>query len=202
MIKNTVHNSQAKTLGGIGAILVLLSFVPSVGALLGLVGFVMILFGVKYISDDLKDKAVFNNMILAVVLGIVGIGVGSLVIIPTAINAFQSGYFNGTNFATSPSVTNAQWIAFGTAIGLGLFVAWVFFLVSAVFLRRSYRTIGTKLNVGTFGTAGLLYLIGAATTVVGVGFLILLIAEIMTAVAFWSIPVEQQQQLRAPAATM
>jgi len=194
MIRNSLHNSEAKTLGGVGAILVLLSFVPTVGALFGIAGFIMVLVAVKYIADDLKDKKIFNNMILAVLLAIVGIAVGSVVVIGTVVNAFLNGYFNGTNFAPSTAVTTAQWVTFGTAIGLGLLAAWAMFLASAVYLRRSYTTIGTKLNVNMFGTAGLLYLIGAATTIVAVGFLVLLVAQILTAVAFWSIPVAQQEQ--------
>ncbi|HZW57541.1 MAG TPA: DUF996 domain-containing protein [Nitrososphaerales archaeon] len=185
--------SQAKTLGGIGAILILLSFVPYAGGVFGIVGFVMVLVAVKYIADDVRDGGIFNNMVIAVVLSIVGILVGSLVALPTVISAFTSGYFTGPNFTPSPSITTAQWIAFGTAIGVGLFVAWAFFIASAVFMRRSYRTIGSKVNVGMFGTAGLLYLIGAATTIIGIGFALLLVAEILTAVAFFSLPEQVQR---------
>jgi uncharacterized membrane protein len=181
--------SDAKKLGGIGSILVLLVVVPSAGWLLGIAGFVMMLVAVKYISDDLKEKEIFNNMITAVVLSIAGIVVASLVVATTVISAFANGYFSNTYpFTPSASVTTAQWITFGTAIGLGLFGAWLFFLVSAVFLRRSYDTIGSKLSVHMFSTAGLLYLIGAATAVIGVGFLILFVAEILTVVAFFSLP--------------
>jgi len=196
--------SQAKTLGGIGAIHVLLSFVPTVGAAFGVIGFILILVAVKYIADDLKDKKIFTNMIIAVFLSIVGIVVGSLILLGAVLSAFGNGYFSTTYpFTPSTAVTTAQWITFGTEIALGLFGAWIFFLVSAVYLRRSYSTIGSKLNVGMFHNAGLLYLIGAATTVVGVGFLILLVAEILTAVAFFSIPEQavsqtfQQQTLPA-----
>ena len=120
-------------------------------------------------------------------------------IIPTVINAYLGGYFSRTAFAPSSSVTTAQWVTFGTTIAVGLVAMWIFFLVSAIFLRRSYNAIGTKLNVGMFETAGLLYLIRAATAIVGIGFLVVLFAEILTAVAFWSIPVTgQQQQLQAP----
>jgi uncharacterized membrane protein len=195
MIRNTLHNSQAKPLGGIGAILLILSFVPTVGAILGIIGFVMVLVAVKYIADDLKDRAVFNNMLTAIFLSIAGILVASLLIIPTALNAYYNGYFSGPSFTPSTSVTTAQWITFGTAIGLGLLAAWIFFLVSAVFLRRSFKTMGTKLNVSMFGTAGLLYLIGAATAIVGVGFVLLLVAEILTAVAFFQIPENPSQQV-------
>ena len=203
MMRDTLHNSQAKTLGGIGAILVLLSFVPSVGALFGLAGFVMVLMAVKYLADDFKEKKIFNDMMIAVSLSIVGIAVGSIVILGTVLNAFANGYF-GSNLVPSTAVTTAQWITFGTALGAGLFVAWVFLLASAVFLRRSYSTIGSMLGVGAFRTAGSLYLIGAATAIVGVGFLLLFLAQILTAVAFWSIPVQPPQeleQIKVPAAS-
>lgn len=180
--------SNAKTLGGIGAILVLLFVVPSAGAILGIAGFVMILVAVKYIADYFGERKILNDMMVAVILSVVGIAVGSFVIVPTVVGAFQNGYFGGTNFAPAPDVTAAQWITFGVAIGVGLLIAWAFFLASSVFIRRSYSTIGAKLNISMFGTAGLLFLIGAATSIVGIGFLILLVAQIITAVAFFSIP--------------
>lgn len=180
--------SSAKTLGGIGSILALLAFAPTVGWVLGILGFVMILVAVKYISDELKERKIFNNMITAVALSIAGILVASLVVATTVLSAFANGYFSWPTFVPSASITTAQWIAFGTAIGLGLFGAWLFFLVSAVYLRRSYNAIGSKLNTHVFSTAGLLYLVGAATAVIGVGFFILFVAEIITAVAFFSLP--------------
>jgi uncharacterized membrane protein len=182
-------SSNAKTLGGIGSILVLLTIFPTVGWILGIVGFVMILVAVKYIADSVKEQKIFNSMITAVVTSILGIAVGSLVVLATVLSAFSHGYFSSAYpFTPSAAVTLAQWIIFGTEIGVGLFAAWILFVVSAIFLRRSYNAIGSKLNVHMFSTAGLLYLIGAATTVVGVGFLILFVAEILTAVAFFSIP--------------
>jgi ribosomal protein L40E len=68
---------------------------------------------------------------------------------------------------------------------LGAF--WVFTIISAIFLKRSYEKISQRLNVSAFATAGLLYLIGAALTIVLVGFLILLIALIFQVVAYFSI---------------
>ncbi|MFI5450468.1 MAG: DUF996 domain-containing protein [Candidatus Bathyarchaeia archaeon] len=197
MMGYMLHNTQAKTLGGVGAIFVLLSFVPYVGSILGLLGFVLTLVAIKYIADNLNDRTIFNNMMIAVLLGVVGIMIGSLVVLGTVLNAFQSGYFTGPVLAPAASVTTAQWVAFGTEIGLGLLGAWVFLLASAVYLRRSYKTIGAKLNVNRFGTAGWLYLVGAATTIVGIGFVLLLAAEIMTAVAFWSIPEQPKKQLQS-----
>jgi uncharacterized membrane protein len=42
---------QAKTYGGIGSILVVLSLVPYIGFVLGIIGLVLVLVAVKYISD-------------------------------------------------------------------------------------------------------------------------------------------------------
>jgi uncharacterized membrane protein len=63
--------SQAKTLGGIGSILILLSIVPYAGIIFSVVGFILVLVAVKDISDALADKSIFNNMIIAVILSIV-----------------------------------------------------------------------------------------------------------------------------------
>ncbi len=64
-----------------------------------------------------------------------------------------------------------------------------------LFRRRSLDSIATHLNVRTFATAGLIYLIGAALLIVFVGFLLVrLIAPILMIVAFLSI---QGQQLAA-----
>jgi hypothetical protein len=48
--------------------------------------------------------------------------------------------------------------------------------------------MGQKLGVGMFRTAATLYLVGAALTIVFVGFILLLIGQIVQAVAYFSIP--------------
>src|SRR5437867_3008825 len=65
--------SQAKTLGGVGSILALLGIVPSVGPVLSIAGLIMSLVAVKYVSDILRDKPIFNNMIITSILTIGGI---------------------------------------------------------------------------------------------------------------------------------
>jgi uncharacterized membrane protein len=69
-------------------------------------------------------------------------------------------------------------------------VLWVFLLVSAVFLRKGYERIAAKLDVKMFATAALMYLIGAALTIVAVGLLVIFIASILQAFAFFRLPDE------------
>src|SRR5438067_13678929 len=64
---------QAKSLGGVGAILVLIAgFIPSAGFVVAIIGFILILIAVKYVSDAFTDRTIFNNMIIAVILAILG----------------------------------------------------------------------------------------------------------------------------------
>ncbi len=156
--------SQAKTLGGVGAILVFIPFVS-------LVGYILLIVAVKDISDDLQDKTIFSNIVIAAATGIVAaLSLAGGVI----LGMLGSGFTFGTSGIAG---------IFG-----GLFVAWVFFVVSAIFLRRAYGTMGQRLGVSTFNTAATLYLVGAVLTIVFVGVFILFVAEIVQAIAYFSIP--------------
>lgn len=183
--------SQAKTLGGVGSILVVLTAVPGVGVLLGIVGFILTLIAIKYISDVVADRPIFNNMLIATILAIVGIVVGTLVVIGSLFSSMGLAGMMGPNFFgpnfNPTTIPAGNWVGFILSILAGLVVVWVMLLVSAIFVRRSYSSIASKLNVSMFRTAGLVYLIGAATTIILVGFVILLVAQILLIVAFFSI---------------
>jgi uncharacterized membrane protein len=77
----TATLKQARTMGGVGSIQVLLSFVPYVGFILGLAGFVMVLLAVKQISEVVKDREIFHNVLMAVILQIVGSAISVFVVI-------------------------------------------------------------------------------------------------------------------------
>src|SRR5579885_2959622 len=62
--------SDAKILGGIGSILMLLSIVHFTFAIVGLI---LLLIAVKFVSDITGDQDIFKNMLYAVIIGIVGI---------------------------------------------------------------------------------------------------------------------------------
>ena len=188
--------SDAKTLGGVGSILVLLTPLPYAGWVLGIAGFVMTLVAIKYISDIVKDEKIFNNMLISILLAIGGIVVGTFVVLGAFFRVLGMGSFVGSTFVLATSITTGDWIGFAESIIAGLVVVWALLIASSVFLRQSYNRVGAKLNVGTFGTAGLLYLIGAATSIIAVGFLLILVAQIMLAISFFSI--KESAPLPAP----
>lgn len=164
---------DARLLGGIGSILLL---IPGVS----IVGYILILIATKNVSDSVGDKSIFDNMLYAVIAGIVGVAAAAFVI-------FTGAIFGVFTFALSA--------IFGI-IG-ALAIAWIALIVSSLFIRRAYDTMATKLNVGTFRTAGLLYFIGAILTIVLVGFIILFIAAIVQIVAYFGIP-DTAQGSQAP----
>jgi len=176
--------SQAKTLGGVGSILVLLVFIPTAGVVLAIIGFIMTLIAVKYISDYANDKKIFNDMLIAIVLSIIGFVVVGVIV---AASVFQ---FAGLGSLVGRTVTPSTPGVVGLITGIiaGLVIGWIVLIVSSYFLRKAYNEVGLKLNVGMFKTAALIYFIGAILTIVVIGLLLILIAQILLIVAFFSIP--------------
>jgi uncharacterized membrane protein len=78
---STATLRQARAMGGVGSIFVLLSFVPYVGFIFGLAGLVMVLLAVKRISEAVNDKEIFKNVLMAVILQIVGSAISAFVVI-------------------------------------------------------------------------------------------------------------------------
>ena len=157
--------SSAKTLGGVGGILVFFPFVS-------LVGWILILLATKEISETVQDKSIFDDALLAAITAIIGAVVFVAFIVTGSIAGLFTFGFGFPRFL----------LFFGI---LGAF--WVLTVISAIFLKRSYEKISQRLNVSAFATTGLLYLIGAALTIVFIGFLILLVALIFQVVAYFSI---------------
>jgi uncharacterized membrane protein len=189
--------NNAKTMGGIGAILTLLGIIPSVGFFLGIIGFILILVAVKYISDETKDKSIFNNFLYFFIFCIIGVIVTVIILVITVINAGGITYINELQtlaYSKPMDVWNAiQPLLTGFLVAL--LILCVFIIISAIYLRKSYDKIGELTNVKWFGTAGLLFLIGAATLIIGVGFIIILIAMILEIIAFFSLPDKLPEKL-------
>src|SRR5881396_1243088 len=168
--------SNAKVLGGVGGIL---AIIPGIS----LVGWILILVALKEVSDVTRDRSIFDDAIIAGITAIIGA--------ITFIVFLASGTFGG--LITLGAIAFGPLGALGALAFLGVF--WVFLIVSSIFLKRAYDKTAQRLNVGAFATAGLLYLIGALTVIVLVGFLILLIAMVFQIVAYFSI---QDQPSPAP----
>jgi uncharacterized membrane protein len=190
--------SQAKVFGGIGSILVILGIIPYAGVVLAIVGLILILISLKYISDEVGDPKIFRYAMISVIVGIVGYAVLVIFVLASLLTfAVFGGNSIVTNVYTIPPgmpLQQAQNLRQQDFIGLllafigVLLLAWIILIISSVFVKLSYDRISRSLGVGLFSTAALLYLIGAALMIIIIGMIIILVAAIIQAIAFFSIP--------------
>lgn len=179
---------SSKTLGGVGALLVAFGFfVP----FLSIVGIILVFIALKGIADAYGDSSIFQNALYGIIFLIVGAVAGAVVIL---------GAFFGIGWNTSTSATTdfTDIWAFVASIIIGVVILFVFYLLSAIFFKKSFDTLAAKTGERMFGTAGLLMLVGAILTIVVVGLIVLLIAWILAAVAFLSIKTTAAQPVPPP----
>mgnify|MGYP001116757410 CR=1 FL=1 len=92
---------------------------------------------------------------------------------------------------------NTFWGFVGATI-LALVVLFIFAFIAVLFFRKSLNLLSAKTGIGMFGTAGLLMLIGAILTIIIVGLILVWVAWILVAVAFFSIRTQPIQPQAPP----
>jgi uncharacterized membrane protein len=179
---------DAKLIGGIGAVFSLIGmFIPNTGIILSIIGSVMVLIAVKYISDVVNDSFIFRNMIISIICGVVGV---------IAFVIFLLSYFM-TMFFTYRGAAPRPFPQFIIPIIAAFVIVWVFMVFSALYLRKSYNRISDALRIDLFRSTATIYLVGALLLIVIVGVIVLILAKIIEAVAFFSIP-EHPLQVQPP----
>ncbi|WP_370520443.1 DUF996 domain-containing protein [Thermococcus sp. LS2] len=185
----TVALSQAKTYGGIGAILALLGgAIPKIGSALSIVGIVLILLAVKEIADEVGDETVFRNYLISFILQIgafIALIIAIVAVLGTSIIAM------GGPRAFEHEIRNLEAaMAIIGSILVGFVIFWILFSLGAYYLKKSYELIAYYTDVDLFKTTGLLYFIGALTAIIMIGLLIIFVARILEIVAYFSLPEE------------
>jgi len=183
--------SNVKTFGGVGALFLLIgTFIPYVGLIISIVGLIFVFIAVKSLSDLVKDHDIFSNYLYHFIFSLISI-VAIFVIV--LIGFGMVGGFSWITSLQDINITDFStfWDYFGGVIGyaiLALFVGWILGIIAAIYLRRSYNSIAKHTKVGLFKTTGTLYFVGAITTIIVIGFLILFIARIIEIIAYFSLP--------------
>ena len=197
-----------KTLGGVGALLMVISpfsgFVAGTfGSVLGLIGLILVLIAMKGLADHYNEGGIFNNTFYGVILTIIGgiVFVGAIVV--GAVGLLSELNLDLATLSTDPAaISTVDWqgiINFSNIwdylviILASLVILFVFVVVAAIFYRKSLNSLAQKTGVGLFGTTGLILLIGAVLTIIVIGFLLLWVAMILLTVAFFSIKPESAQ---------
>jgi uncharacterized membrane protein len=177
---------SGKNLAGIGSIFLIIP-VP----FLSIVGIILVLIGMKNLSKAYNDESIWKNTLYAVIFGIIGIVASGLTLF--------SLFFGGIIASSAIGVSDSTGIAgFFAGLIIFLIVAFIFYILEAIYIRRAFDSLATRSGVGLFRTGGMLLLIGAILTIVLVGLFLIFIAWILILVAFFQIPTTSQQSQMPP----
>ncbi len=210
--KKRMTLESSKTLGGVGAILILIGSLVTqyTFGIVDLIGVILVFVALNGLANYYKERGIFTNAIYSLVAGIVGIVVAAAaalyIIFDTTIltKLIQDIYptWNGS-WSTITSLRGMTPVTSNIPIGdvtsalgavfLVLVVLWVFAIVAAFFARRSLKTLSSKASVGLFSTAALLLLIGAFLTIIFIGAILMWIAVLLIAIAFFQIKPQPEQ---------
>jgi uncharacterized membrane protein len=208
---------SSKTLGGIGAILLIIFpltgwWASGFSGIIGLAGGILVLIALNGLANEYRERRVFNNALYGVILTIVGIVVAVAIFVVAAFgmlsvlgihisnwmdpSAIQSAFqnFNPANITLDIDAL-APYI--GAAAG-ALIILFLCFVFGAFFIRRSLNTVAKKSGTHLFATTGLLMLIGAILTIVAIGLILLWVSLILLAVAFFEMRTTQPSPQMAP----
>jgi uncharacterized membrane protein len=207
--------SQAKMLGGIGSILVLLSplillvvFIPPLtffadvilgisiaSGIAGLSGWILMLVAIKKISDAVNDREIFKNVLMAVIIPWVAIGVvlavglGIVMYAGPTIAKVDGNYlaevgYSGTDVVlpTFPTFLLLPIITLMMLLGV-----WAALIASGWFFKRGYELIAVRTGTKTFRTVGRLYFYCALLVIVLMGVILAFVAVILQIKAFFSL---------------
>ena len=169
---------SSKMLAGVGSILLIIGSIPYGGAsILGIVGVILFMMGVKGFANYYQDNTIYENALRGVIYYIIAAIAIAVATIMLTISAFTI-FFLGIGLVIFVA---------------GLIAAFIFYLMAAQRLRRTFSTLAQKTGEHSFETAGYLLWIGAILTIILVGAILILVAWIFATIGFFSMKTAGQQ---------
>ncbi len=196
---------QIKIIGGIGAIMVLLFFIPVFGWVSSIAGAVLVLVALNSMSRLLKEVKIFTNYLIATILSFVSVVVPVVSAVAlfmklrfsNGLKLFGNGLIRGLpnrgwmplykNWNFDSTVLSALkghlWIALLVALAI-----WAIIIVAGYFAKSSLEKVSEKIKDTNFKTAGLLLFIGSILLpFFGVGVIIIVTGFVFEAIGFFSL---------------
>jgi uncharacterized membrane protein len=211
-----VTPNTSKNLGGVGALLLFIGIFPYINyfGIVDIIGVILVLIALYGFASYYKERGIFNNAMYGVFVGIVGVVIAVVIGIALVLSNLTSFLeklypsWDGS-LSTIPSLSGmtpvtsnisfSDIVPFIVAAIAVIAVLWIFAIIAAFFVRRSLGQVSSKTSVGLFSTAGLLLLIGAALTIVLIGLLLMWIAALILAIAFFTVKPQSEQPPMAAA---
>ena len=197
-----VNISTQKMLGGIGSILTLLGWIPKIGTLLFIAGIVLWFISIYQLSNILRKPSIFKKVLTGFILIIVGVVIAFASGLMAEISSFTSTRGETDVILEETDVTLEDAISEETHVtlelGLGgvvaIIVAYAIGIAAFYFYKEAFEILAQVTAHNLFKLAGLLLFIGAITTIILLGLLLIVVGYIVLAVAFFTAPNEVEVQ--------
>ena len=182
----------SRLLGIIGALFMVIGFLPTIGGILMLIGLIFVIIALKGYGDFYKDNSIFNNTIYTIVLEIIGVVVFVGVLIYGAFEFLSS--LGIENIYELSSWTQIDWqnaidinniLPFIGAIVLGLVILFAFTVIASLFFKKAMNALTEKTEIKLFHTTGTVFFIGAILTIIFIGFILIWVAFILLLISFY-----------------
>jgi len=189
---------DAKTLGLIGAILILIGLFTAF--IVSIVGIILTYIAISKISSKLNEPMLKNYYLYFILFAIIGF----IVFIAGIIIAFGSlflGLFTGIpHQATGFKFMDIVAKSFGI-LALSFIAFYILLILSGLNLRKTYDSLKKYSGVDLFGTTGFLYFLGSILLIILVGALLIFIACILNIIAWAQLPeaVALRRDMKEPA---
>jgi uncharacterized membrane protein len=175
----------SKTLAMEGSILLILGLVPYVGWVLGIIGVILLLRGMKEFANYYQDNSIYQNALTGVKFYII-----ALIALAVAGAGFVIAFLPTAGFTISVNSINIVGLVVGV---ISLVVAFAFYVLAALHLRKTFDTLAQKSGEHSFATAATLLWVGSLLTIIAVGVLFIFIAWIFAVIGFFTIKPPQQE---------
>jgi len=170
----------SKLLGGIGATLCVLSIIPHLGTIAGIAGIITVLISLNMFSKIFNDPQIFKNALISVIISIIAV-----VLIFFTIGL---GFFS--MIIKSGSYPYINYLNIGKKLLFFLILTYILFVISGYYIKNAFYLLAYYTKISLFKTAGLLYFISSFLLILVIGGVGIIIAWILIAVAFFTMPSE------------
>jgi uncharacterized membrane protein len=180
--------STQKMLGGIGYILILMGWMPRIGTFLSLVGTALWFISMYQLSNILGKPSIFRKVSIFLILGITSM-------VTAFAFAIMAGIMAGVSLSASVRGETGAILGLGLGAAITIIVTYAIIVVSAYFYKEAYEILAQATAQNLFKIGGLLFFIGAITIILfGLGLLLIIVSNIVLAVAFFKAPSELEVQ--------
>jgi uncharacterized membrane protein len=190
-----------RILGGLGAILMLIFPFAGSAGLVGIIGLILVMIALNQLAYHHHEPGIFSNALYGIIIAIVGIATFSAVIATTALSFFNALGIENITWNDWSALQKIDWPKIVgdwntfinrfwpeiTMVILAFIILFALLIIAALFLRRSFSSVGAKTGIHAFYTAGILTLVGAILSIIVIGFLLMWIALIFLAIGFFRI---------------